>query len=336
MRAFAGLLMIIAVGVIGNTANAAERVSIGMIGPISRVGEEQIRGATLAIRQASGKPKIEFLTSDDACNPEVGASKAREWIDREKLVLLIGGTCTNVARAIGGVANEKGVPFISLAGLEATGQSVTSARFVFPLGLEPATARTMTEGLQNGLNIDAGLGWCSVSFMLEKGNSAGTSGSARPRVTVCPVLSIDESRWNKFFTEFSDAFGRNRPDATAALGFAAAQIAVKAIEASDGTPAGIARHLRTAEFDTMLGKASFSKSNPFGIFLAAFPQEDRSGALQKLLASSSSENKKKCTDCKKSGDCPQGSYRDIVMAKDDKDCCKKSTDCPQGSLLMMR
>jgi branched-chain amino acid transport system substrate-binding protein len=58
-----------------------------------------------------GRP-IEVLSADHQNKADVASSKAREWIDKEGLSLLVGGTNSGTALAMAKVAEEKKRPFI--------------------------------------------------------------------------------------------------------------------------------------------------------------------------------------------------------------------------------
>jgi branched-chain amino acid transport system substrate-binding protein len=57
---------------------------------------------------------IEVLTADHQNKADVASSKAREWMDKEGLSLLIGGTNSGTSLAMSKVAVEKKRPFISI------------------------------------------------------------------------------------------------------------------------------------------------------------------------------------------------------------------------------
>jgi branched-chain amino acid transport system substrate-binding protein len=52
------------------------------------------------------------LTADHQNKADVASSKAREWIDKDGLSMLIGGTNSGTALAMAKVAAEKKRPFI--------------------------------------------------------------------------------------------------------------------------------------------------------------------------------------------------------------------------------
>ena len=57
---------------------------------------------------------IEVLTADHQNKADVASSKAREWMDKENLAMLIGGTNSGTALAMSKVAIEKKRPFIAI------------------------------------------------------------------------------------------------------------------------------------------------------------------------------------------------------------------------------
>ena len=57
---------------------------------------------------------IEVLTADHQNKADVASSKAREWIDKDGLSMLIGGTSSGTALAMAKVAEEKKRPFIAI------------------------------------------------------------------------------------------------------------------------------------------------------------------------------------------------------------------------------
>lgn len=58
-----------------------------------------------------GRP-VEVLTADHQNKADVAGSKAREWMDKENLQMLVGGTSSGTALAMAGVAKEKKRPFL--------------------------------------------------------------------------------------------------------------------------------------------------------------------------------------------------------------------------------
>jgi branched-chain amino acid transport system substrate-binding protein len=60
-----------------------------------------------------GRP-IEVLTADHQNKADVASSKAREWMDKENLSMLVGGTSSGTALAMSKVASEKKRPFMAV------------------------------------------------------------------------------------------------------------------------------------------------------------------------------------------------------------------------------
>ncbi len=75
-------------------------------------GAEMIK---MAVEDFGGKVlnrPIEVLSADHQNKADVASSKAREWIDKENLAMLVGGTSSGTAIAMSKVAAEKKRPFI--------------------------------------------------------------------------------------------------------------------------------------------------------------------------------------------------------------------------------
>ncbi len=107
-------------GTIGTQAQAPGPVKIGFITDMSSLyadidgpaGAEMIRMAVQDFGgRVLGRP-IEVLTADHQNKADVASSKAREWIDKDGLSMLIGGTSSGTAIAMSKVASEKKRPYI--------------------------------------------------------------------------------------------------------------------------------------------------------------------------------------------------------------------------------
>ncbi len=97
-------------------------VKIGMITDMSSLyadidgpaGAEMVRWA---VQDFGGKVlnrPIEVVSADHQNKPDIASSKAREWIDKDGLSMLIGGTNSGTSLAMAKVAAEKKRPFISI------------------------------------------------------------------------------------------------------------------------------------------------------------------------------------------------------------------------------
>ena len=103
-------------------AQGTAPVKIGMITDMSSLyadidgpaGAEMVRWA---VQDFGGKVlnrPIEVVSADHQNKPDIASSKAREWIDKDGLSMLIGGTNSGTSLAMAKVAAEKKRPFISI------------------------------------------------------------------------------------------------------------------------------------------------------------------------------------------------------------------------------
>ncbi|RYX96111.1 MAG: ABC transporter substrate-binding protein [Comamonadaceae bacterium] len=97
-------------------------VKIGIITDMSSVyadidgpaGAEMVRWAAQDFGgKVLGRP-IEVLSADHQNKADVASSKAREWIDKDGLSMLIGGTNSGTALAMARITTEKKRPFIAI------------------------------------------------------------------------------------------------------------------------------------------------------------------------------------------------------------------------------
>jgi branched-chain amino acid transport system substrate-binding protein len=97
-------------------------VKIGMITDMSSLyadidgpaGAEMVKWAAQDFGgKVLGRP-IEVISADHQNKPDIASSKAREWMDKEGLSMLIGGTNSGTSLAMSKVAAEKKRPFISI------------------------------------------------------------------------------------------------------------------------------------------------------------------------------------------------------------------------------
>src|SRR5947209_1352435 len=138
-------------------AYAAEnRVVIGDIDDMSGlyadvIGPGGAEAAMMAIEDFGGSvlgSKIEFMVSDHQNKPDAGAQKFREWVDRDGVTMILGGSNTGVSLAMNNVAKEKKIPFIAIgaAGASLTGKDCTpyTVHYVYDTtALGNGTAKTM-------------------------------------------------------------------------------------------------------------------------------------------------------------------------------------------------
>ncbi|MDW5442398.1 ABC transporter substrate-binding protein [Polaromonas sp. SM01] len=97
-------------------------VKIGMITDMSGLyadidGPAGVEMVRWAVQDFGGKVlnrPIEVLSADHQNKPDIASSKAREWMDKDNLAMLVGGTNSGTALAMAKVAAEKKRPFIAI------------------------------------------------------------------------------------------------------------------------------------------------------------------------------------------------------------------------------
>ena len=97
-------------------------VKIGFITDMSSVyadldgpaGGEMVKWAAQDFGGKVLNRPIEVLTADHQNKADVASSKAREWIDKDGLSMLIGGTNSGTSLAMAKLAEEKKRPFFSI------------------------------------------------------------------------------------------------------------------------------------------------------------------------------------------------------------------------------
>ena len=100
---------------ISGMAHAQEPVRLGFLTDMSsQYSDGDGKGGVTAIQMAIedfggkllGRP-IELLSADHQNKADIASTKSREWVDTQDVQLLIAGTNTATALAMGQVANEK-------------------------------------------------------------------------------------------------------------------------------------------------------------------------------------------------------------------------------------
>jgi branched-chain amino acid transport system substrate-binding protein len=116
--------MVLGLGVAGAPVQAQNTgpVKIGFITDMSGLyadidgpaGAETVKWAVQDFGgKVLGRP-VEVLTADHQNKADVASSKAREWVDKDGLAMLIGGTSSGTALAMAKVMTEKKRPFIAI------------------------------------------------------------------------------------------------------------------------------------------------------------------------------------------------------------------------------
>ncbi len=104
------------------SAQTTGPIKIGMITDMSSLyadidgpaGAEMVKWA---VQDFGGKVlnrPIEVLSADHQNKPDIASSKAREWMDKDGLAMLVGGTNSGTALAMAKVAAEKKRPFMAI------------------------------------------------------------------------------------------------------------------------------------------------------------------------------------------------------------------------------
>ena len=109
-----------ALGVASTQAQAPVPEKIGFITDMSSLyadidGPAGVEMVKMAVQDFGGKVlgrPIEVLSADHQNKADVASSKAREWIDKDGLSMLLGGTSSGTAIAMSKVAAEKKRPYI--------------------------------------------------------------------------------------------------------------------------------------------------------------------------------------------------------------------------------
>ncbi|MES2511126.1 MAG: ABC transporter substrate-binding protein [Pseudomonadota bacterium] len=120
---FKALAAAMALGVVGAaTAQGTGPIKIGIITDMSSLyadidgpaGAEMMKWAVADFGGKVLNRPVEVLSADHQNKADVASSKAREWIDKDGLQMLLGGTNSGTAIAMSKVTTEKKRPFIAI------------------------------------------------------------------------------------------------------------------------------------------------------------------------------------------------------------------------------
>src|SRR4051794_20550686 len=119
MKAFV-LLAAAAVILAGTEAQGQEKLKVGVIatlsGPPAVLGQQLRNGFQLAVKNLGGKlggREVEVLVQDDELKPDVAVSKARAFVERDKVDFVVGPIFSNILQAIMKPVTEGGAILIS-------------------------------------------------------------------------------------------------------------------------------------------------------------------------------------------------------------------------------
>jgi branched-chain amino acid transport system substrate-binding protein len=112
-------LVLAFVGLASLTAAQAPPVKIGLLLPYTGVlsvqGQDVTRGVELAVARAGGKAggrELQVIREDTEGKPDVGLTKIKKLVERDRVDFVIGPVNSAVAVAIRGYVHEQGVPLI--------------------------------------------------------------------------------------------------------------------------------------------------------------------------------------------------------------------------------
>ena len=94
-------------------------IKIGLLfpytGPIATVGQDATKGFELHLAKIGGRAggrEIQLIKEDDEFKPDVGLTKTRKLVERDRVDLLVGRVNSAVALAIRDYVNRQGVPLV--------------------------------------------------------------------------------------------------------------------------------------------------------------------------------------------------------------------------------
>ena len=94
-------------------------IKIGLLfpytGPIATVGQDATRGFELHLAKIGGKAggrEIQLVKEDDEFKPDVGITKTRKLVERDRVDLLVGPVNSAVALAIRDYVNQQQIPLV--------------------------------------------------------------------------------------------------------------------------------------------------------------------------------------------------------------------------------
>src|SRR5215510_5821793 len=97
----------------------APPIKLGLLlpytGPIASVGQDATRGFELHLAKLGNKVagrEIQILKEDDEFKPDVGLTKARKLVERDRVDLLVGPVNSAVALALRDYINRQGIPLV--------------------------------------------------------------------------------------------------------------------------------------------------------------------------------------------------------------------------------
>jgi branched-chain amino acid transport system substrate-binding protein len=119
-RGFTPLAAIAALALVTTTANAQDKLKIGLIatlsGPPAVLGQQLRNGFRLAVKDLGGKlggREVEIIVQDDELKPDIAVTKVKALIERDKVDFVVGPVFSNVLQAIFKPVTDAGIVLIS-------------------------------------------------------------------------------------------------------------------------------------------------------------------------------------------------------------------------------
>ena len=188
-----GVRYIIAVLVISLAmvpAAAAETIKIGAIlavtGPASFLGGPEARTLEMLVEQTNAAggingQKVELIIKDSGANPEKAISFAKQLIEEEKVVAVLGPSTSGETMKIKKIFEQAGTPLISCAAAEVIVNPV--AKYVFKTPQKDSYAAKKIFGTMNDMGI-------SKIAVLAGNTGFGKAGKAQ-LLKIAPTMGIE-------------------------------------------------------------------------------------------------------------------------------------------------
>ena len=97
------LMLVAALGLVATQAAAQDKLKVGILttlsGPPAALGQQQRNGFQLALKTLGGKlggREVELVVQDDELKPDVAVSKAKAFVERDKVDFVVGPIFSNI------------------------------------------------------------------------------------------------------------------------------------------------------------------------------------------------------------------------------------------------
>ncbi|MCV2882753.1 ABC transporter substrate-binding protein [Actibacterium sp. XHP0104] len=152
------LATLIAVGAV-SAAQAEIRigVSVAATGPAAFLGDPEAKTIEMLVEELNANggingEQVELIVYDDGADPNKARTFATRLVEDDEVVAIIGGSTTGTTMSIMDVAQEEGIPFISLAGAIAIIDPVREYVFKTPHTDRMACEKIFTDMQARGIS----------------------------------------------------------------------------------------------------------------------------------------------------------------------------------------